>query len=90
MQFDEEIIALRREFHTCPELGMENPATAELIIRSLRSIGINDIKAGLGEGTGISAVIQGTKEGMCLALHADTDSLPIFEETGLPFASRLF
>ncbi|MDW7658123.1 MAG: M20 family metallopeptidase [Bacillota bacterium] len=87
MQFEEEIIALRREFHTCPEIGMENPATAELIIRYLRNIGINDIKAGLGGGTGISAIIHGAEEGMCLALRADTDGLPVFEETGLPFAS---
>lgn len=66
---------------------MDNPATAEIIIRNLRGIGIEDIKTGLGGGTGISAVIQGAQEGMCLALRADTDGLPVFEETGLPFAS---
>lgn len=84
---DTEIISLRRTFHACPELGMENPVTADIIIRYLRGIGVTDIKSGLGEGTGITAIIQGTRAGKCLALRADTDGLPVIEKTGLPFAS---
>lgn len=87
LKLDDQILAWRRELHKYPELDMNNPKTAEIITRILKEIGITDIRTGIGEGTGIAAMIYGTKPGKCLGLRADTDGLPGKEETGLDFAS---
>lgn len=81
-----EIIAYRRTLHKIPELRMDTPFTEEFIVRALRDIGIEDVHRGVG-GHGVCAVIYGDTPGMCLAIRADCDGLPIKEETGLPFAS---
>jgi amidohydrolase len=87
-QLSNQIIKWRRELHKCPELDMNNPKTAEIIVRILREIGITDIRTGIGGGSGITAMIHGSKPGKCLGIRADTDGLPGKEETGLDFASN--
>jgi amidohydrolase len=84
----EKLVEWRRILHSCPELQMENPETASFILRTLREIGITEIRSGIGGGTGIAAMIYGAKSGMTLGIRADTDGLPINEETGLTFASH--
>lgn len=86
-EIENQIIAWRRELHQCPELDMNNPKTADIIVRVLKEIGITEIRTGIGGGTGIAAMIYGSKPGKCLGIRADTDALPVKEETGLPFAS---
>ncbi|MCP2044444.1 metal-dependent amidase/aminoacylase/carboxypeptidase family protein [Pontibacter sp. HSC-36F09] len=39
--------------------------------------------------TSIIAVLKGSKPGKTVAFRADMDALPIQEETGLPFASKI-
>ncbi len=82
-----DIISWRRKLHTMPELRMDTPKTEAEIIKILREIGIEEIRAGVG-GHGVCAVIRGESEGKCLAIRADCDGLPIKEETGLPYASE--
>lgn len=82
-----EIIDWRRKLHAIPELRMDTPKTEAQIVKILQEIGITDIRTGVG-GHGVSAVIEGEIPGMCLAIRADCDGLPVKEETGLPFASE--
>ena len=83
----ERIVAWRRAFHQIPELQGETPKTEALIAETLRSVGIKEIRTGVG-GHGVTALIRGALPGKCLAIRADCDALPIREETGLPFASQ--
>ena len=82
----DDLTAWRRHIHQYPELKMETPKTETYLCDVLRSIGISDIRSGIG-GHGVAAVIHGVKPGKCLGIREDCDGLPIREETGLPFAS---
>ena len=82
-----DIIAWRRALHQMPELRMDTPLTEAFIVKTLREIGVTDIRAGVG-GHGVVALIEGELPGPCLAIRADCDGLPIKEETGLPYASQ--
>ncbi len=82
----EAMVAARRAIHRCPELGFEEHATARLIANRLRDLGL-EVRTGVG-GTGVVAVLRGASPGPMVALRADMDALPVYEETGLPYASE--
>ena len=82
----ERLVAIRRDLHRHPELSWQEHRTAEQICRFLDEIGITyrrDVA-----GTGIVADLPGAGSGPRIALRADTDALPVLEETGIPFASQ--
>ncbi|MBU8579027.1 amidohydrolase [Brevibacterium luteolum] len=72
-----------REFHTHPELSMQETWTAGRIEEHLHEIGLETQRFG---GTGVVAVIA-NGEGPVVAYRADTDGLPIAEDTGLEYSS---
>ena len=79
------IIDIRRELHQIPELQYDLPKTLALIRRELEKIGIP-----YTEEFGASSIIATLNEGVgnkTIAIRADTDALPIQEETGLSFSS---
>ncbi len=84
------IIATRRKFHQCPELGMEEFETTRLISEELDALGIPYDRF---EPTGLVGYL-GPREQMSLpdihtvALRADIDGLLVEEMTGLSFASK--
>ena len=82
-----ELVALRRQLHQHPELAFEEHETAKAVGAFLGKLGVA-YKSGIGK-TGIVAVIEGAKPGPTLGIRADMDALPIHEETGLPFASKV-
>lgn len=84
-KIEEDIISWRRDLHQIPELGLELPQTTKYIRDRLDEMGI-EYKL-LVNGNGIVGLIKGNGEGKTIAIRADTDALPIQEETGLPFAS---
>ncbi|MGE5605988.1 MAG: M20 metallopeptidase family protein [Bacteroidota bacterium] len=79
------LIAVRREFHRHPELGMAEHWTSRKIDELLEEMGIPH-RTGIAN-TGILGIIKGGKPGKTIALRADMDALPIREETGLSYAS---
>lgn len=81
----DRIVSVRRKLHQYPELSGQETRTAAVIAEFLRGIGIQ-CRTNVA-GTGVIADIPGMAEVPCVVLRADTDALPIQEETGLEFAS---
>lgn len=74
-------------FHTYPELGDQEVETAAYVVDKLRKLPVEDIRTGVGGGTGITALLKGAKPGPVIAMRADMDALEVTENTGVPFAS---
>ena len=82
-----EAVALRRTLHSWPELGNHLPATRETVCESLDNLPLD---LTLHETTsGIAAVLEGGRPGPTVLLRADMDALPMPEDTGLDFASKV-
>ncbi|NYT21285.1 MAG: amidohydrolase [Methanomicrobiales archaeon] len=77
---------LYREFHSHPELSGQEQWTSGRLARELREAGCEVIRD-IG-GTGIAALLR-NGNGPVLMIRADMDALPIREETGLPWQSRV-
>jgi amidohydrolase len=86
-QRSDDLVALRRSFHEQPELAFEEHATAERVQAFLGRLGIT-CRTGIG-GTGIVAVLEGTRPGRTVAIRADMDALPMQEPAGLSYASKV-
>lgn len=86
-QVMERVIAWRRDIHANPELGNSEVRTARLVAGHLRSLGM-EVREGVAK-TGVIGVLRGGRPGPAIALRADMDALPVTEETGLPFASKV-
>ncbi len=78
-------IEMRRQLHKIPELELDLPETVAYVKSKLDDFGISYKK--YVNGNGLSALIEGSEAGKCLAIRADMDALPITEQTGLDFAS---
>jgi len=83
----DDVIKIRRHIHENPELGYEEYKTSELVAKELESYGIKVER--FKDSTGVVGLLAGAKPGKTLLLRADMDALPIQEETGLPFASKV-
>src|SRR5918999_1080660 len=82
-----QLVELRKQLHQHPELAFEEHETAKAVMSFLKKLGI-PFRAGVGK-TGIVALLEGSAPGRTIGIRADMDALPIHEETGLPFASRI-
>ncbi len=84
--FSNDLIAIRRDFHENPELGMEEVRTSGIVADLLQKWGI-ETHTGIGK-TGVVGVLKGNSSGRTIGLRADMDALPIEEKSNLPFASK--
>ena len=87
MRIDKDyIIRIRRELHQVPEIGFDLPRTLAIIRRELDALELP-----YTEDYGTSSIVATLNAGMekTIALRADTDGLPVQEETGLPFSSTI-
>ena len=75
----------RRHLHAHPELSGEERQTAAFVAKELRAIGLEPRIC--ADGRGVLAELPAPGGGPWVALRADTDALPIREETGLSYAS---
>ncbi|MFC5703019.1 amidohydrolase [Cohnella faecalis] len=85
--FVQRLVEIRRHLHENPELSHEEYETTASIRGWLAEAGIRIADYPLK--TGVVAEIGGFNGGPIVAVRADIDALPIQEETGLPFASRI-
>jgi amidohydrolase len=75
-----DIIALRHDLHTHPELSSQEERTARVVSEWLTTHGIPH-ETGVGGTHGVVAVIEGgAGKGKTIALRGDMDALPIQEE----------
>lgn len=82
-----ETVALRRAIHAEPELGLQTPKTMAKVREALAGLPL-EWKAGKST-TGAVAVLRGAKPGRTVLLRGDMDALPMPEDTGLPFRSKV-
>ena len=83
-----EVAEWRREIHRHPGLAFDVGPTASLVADKLRAFGFDEVLEGVGR-TGVVGVLRGRRPGgRAIALRADMDALPIFEQTNLGHASR--
>jgi amidohydrolase len=89
-ELHDEVTGWRRDLHQNPELLFDTHRTSAFVEEKLREFGCDDVVTGLGR-TGVVGVIKGRTDtrGRVVGLRADMDALPIFEATGLPYASKV-
>ncbi|MFM7784609.1 MAG: amidohydrolase [Gammaproteobacteria bacterium] len=83
-----EVLRWRRDIHQNPELGNREKRTSALVAKHLKKLGFDEVRTGIAH-TGVVGILVGGKPGPVVALRADMDALPVPEETGLPFASKV-
>ena len=84
-ELTDDTVALRRDIHRHPELGLHNPDTQQRIITAL-----DGLPLAVTEGSGITSVVadlKGASEGPTVLLRADTDALPMTEDSDEEFCS---
>jgi amidohydrolase len=88
-EMQDEITAWRRDLHQHPELLFDTHRTSAIVAEKLKAFGCDEVVTGLGR-TGVVGVIKGRSDlkGRVVGLRADMDALPIYEATGLPYASK--
>lgn len=84
---EQDVISWRRDFHQHPELGNREFRTAGIVASELEAMGL-EVRTGVAH-TGVIGIIRGGKPGPVIALRADMDALPVTEQTGLPYASKV-
>jgi amidohydrolase len=82
---EDDLVALRRDFHRHPELSHQERRTAEIIALRLHAATL-EVRTGVG-GTGVVGVLRGDRPGRTIAWRADIDALPLTEMLEAPFAS---
>lgn len=86
LALQEELTALRRDFHMHPELGLQEYRTAARVEEELDRLGVEHRRVG---ETGVWATIRGTGAGGgAVLLRADIDALPITELNDVPYKSQ--
>ncbi len=85
-----EITAWRRDLHENPEILFETHRTSAIVADKLKEFGCDEIVTGIGR-TGVVGVINGKSDssGKVIGLRADMDALPIHEQTGLDYKSKV-
>ena len=80
-----EIVKIRRQLHENPELSQQEKETSALVCKVLDEHGIS-YQSGIA-GYGVVAQIgHGSR---AVGIRADMDALPVCENTGLPYASKV-
>ncbi len=86
-EFADDLVAIYRDFHEHPELGMQEVRTSGKVAEMLNEWGI-ETHTHVGN-TGVVGILKGNRgEGKRIGLRADMDALPIDEKTNLSFASK--
>jgi amidohydrolase len=81
------LIEIRRHLHSHPELSGQEYQTAAFVAGVLSSNGLQ-VQEGVGKTGVIGELESSNNDNRILAIRTDMDALPIYERTGLDFASR--
>jgi len=80
-------VELRRRLHQRPELGLDLPGTQASILEALDGLPLT-VTIGTTSSS-VVAILDGAEPGPTILLRGDMDALPMPEDTGLDFASRV-
>ena len=80
------LMTVYRDLHTNPELSMQEVRSPAKLAAEARKLGFT-VTEKVGK-TGVVAVMK-NGPGAVLLIRADMDGLPVVEQTGLPFASKV-
>jgi amidohydrolase len=80
------LTAIYRDLHAHPELGFQEVRTSAILAAEAKRLGFT-VTTGVGK-TGVIAVIK-NGPGKTVLIRADMDALPLVEQTGLSFASKV-
>ncbi|MBA3669546.1 MAG: amidohydrolase [Sphingomonas sp.] len=80
------LMTIYRDFHAHPELSMQEARSPAIMAAEARKLGFT-VTEKVGK-TGIVAVLK-NGPGPIVLIRADMDALPVAEQTGLPFASKV-
>jgi hippurate hydrolase len=80
------LMAIYRDLHANPELSFQETRSAGVMAAEAKKLGFQ-VTTGVGK-TGVVAVMK-NGPGPVLLLRADMDALPLTEQTGLPYASKV-
>jgi amidohydrolase len=81
-----ELVELYRHFHAHPELSFEEKETGARVAKELRTAGI-EVTEGVAK-TGVVGILK-NGSGPTVLIRCDLDALPVTEQTGLAYASRV-
>lgn len=80
-----DLVALRRELHRVPEIGLDLPKTQAAVLAALQGL---PLEISTGEGlSSVTAVLRGGGPGPVVLLRGDMDALPVAEESGADYVS---
>ncbi len=83
-----KVVAWRRDLHEHPELSNTETRTGAVVAAHLKALGL-EVRTNVGGSNSVIGILRGGKPGPSVALRADMDALPVTEQTGLPFASKV-
>ncbi|GAA1885555.1 amidohydrolase [Paeniglutamicibacter psychrophenolicus] len=78
-----DMIETYKYLHANPELSMQEHRTADYLTGRLEALGLEVFRCG---GTGVVGVLR-NGQGPVVGFRADTDGLPVLEDTGVDYAS---
>jgi amidohydrolase len=88
------LLAIYKDVHAHPELSTQEKQTSELVAKELKAAGC-EVTDHIGKydqpgltGYGVVGVMK-NGEGPVVLVRTDMDALPVEEETGLPYASKV-
>src|SRR4249919_3169820 len=81
-----QLMTLYRDLHSNPELSMQEVRSPAKLAAEMRKLGFT-VTEKVGK-TGVVSVMK-NGAGPTLLIRADMDALPVVEQTGLPFASKV-
>jgi amidohydrolase len=84
-----QLIKLRKELHSMPEISGDESKTAKKIVEELKKCNPDELIEGVG-GTGIIAKFSSKRspKGKSILFRAELDAIAVNEETGLPYRSK--
>ncbi|MEN4741096.1 M20 aminoacylase family protein [Pantoea agglomerans] len=83
----EHLVALRRDLHAHPELGFQEHRTSDIVANFLQQLGI-EVHRGIGK-TGVVGILKKGSSERMIGLRADMDALPMQDQSGTDWQSRL-
>lgn len=81
-----DVVSWRRYMHQNPELSFKEVKTAEYIKEKLLKFGLI-VQTNIG-GNGLIGILEGSQQGKTIALRADFDALPIYDEKEVSYKSQ--